>query len=58
MDRARMISLEKKWIREGKTSIQKARLRYYYRNRKRILSQYKSIHGHRDVFGMGREVIA
>jgi hypothetical protein len=51
MQRIKLMSLERKWDMEGKTPLQKARLRYYYRNRQRILSTYKSVRGGRDVWG-------
>lgn len=49
--KVKLLSLERKWEKEGKTAIQKARLRYYYRNRARILSMYRVSHGIRDVWG-------
>lgn len=52
MTNARLVSFEKKWMREGKTAAQKAKLRYYYRNRNKILSQYRSVHGIRNEFGV------
>ncbi len=35
-------SQDKKWTAEGKTKAQKRRLRYYYRHRTEILSEFKS----------------
>ena len=48
----KLLSLEQKWIREGKSASAKAKLRYYYRHRTQILSDYKSVRGGRDVWGM------
>jgi hypothetical protein len=52
MNRKRLVSLETKWEKEGKSSSAKAKLRYYYRHRSEILSAYKSVRGGRDVWGM------
>lgn len=49
--KVKLLSLERKWDMEGKTALQKARLRYYYRNRNRILQSYRVSHGIRDVWG-------
>lgn len=51
----RLLSLERKWEMEGKTPLQKARLRYYYRNRTRILSNYKTTKGERIVWDIPSE---
>lgn len=54
--KVKLMSLERKWDKEGKTPIQKARLRYYYRNRRRILQSYRTSHGIRDVWGNSIDV--
>lgn len=36
-------SLEKKWIKEGKTKEQIVRLRYYHKNKKRLLEERRSL---------------
>lgn len=37
-------SLEQKWKKEGKTPQQIARLRYYHRNREKLLAERRSLH--------------
>lgn len=51
-DRTRLTSLEIRWQKEGKSPAAKAKLRYYYRNRTRILQQYRSNKYPRDIFGL------
>lgn len=51
-DRTRLTSLEIRWQKEGKSPAAKAKLRYYYRNRTRILQQYRSNKYPRDIFGI------
>ena len=51
-DRTRLASLELKWLREGKSPAARAKLRYYYRNRTKILEQYRSNKYPRDVFNI------
>lgn len=36
-------SFEEKWKKEGKTPIQIARLRYYFRHKKKILGERRSL---------------
>lgn len=51
-DHTRLASLEAKWEREGKSPAAKAKLRYYYRNRTRILQEYRSNKYPRDIYNV------
>lgn len=37
-------SLERKWIKQGKTKDQIRKLRYYYRNKEKLLNERRSLH--------------
>ena len=55
MKRSRLRALENKWQAEGKTPAYKAKMRYYYRNREKILRQRRSSFGYRDEFGLMKD---
>lgn len=52
---SRLRALENKWQAEGKTPAYKAKMRYYYRHREKLLRQRRSANGFRDEFGVMKD---
>ena len=50
MNSANLRSLEEKWKKQNKTPMRKARLRYWYKNRDKLLGERRSLK--RDTNGL------
>jgi hypothetical protein len=52
---SRLRLLENKWQAEGKSPAYKAKMRYYYRHREKLLRERRSSTGFRDEFGLMKD---